>query len=96
MTKKTAVQKVKHLPTRTSPPRAAKKQRTIDSPLKEAPNKKLNFPQVPAPAPAPALNDSRVELNMEVNKLNPDFMYPSLGMPHDDRYLSHANPPPRD
>ena len=43
-----------------------------------------------------ALNDSRVELDMEVNEWNPEFMYPSLGMPHDDRYLAHIDPPKRD
>jgi hypothetical protein len=43
-----------------------------------------------------ALNDSRVELDMEVNEWNPEYMYPSLGMPHDDRYLAHVDPPIRD
>ena len=33
---------------------------------------------------------------MEINDLNPGFMYPSLGMPHDDRYLAHDDPPNRD
>jgi hypothetical protein len=43
-----------------------------------------------------AINNTRVELDMEINELNPEFMYPSLGMPHDDRYLAHVDPPKRD
>jgi len=39
-----------------------------------------------------ASNDRQVEIDMEVDAMNPDYMYPDLSMPWNDCYMKQKDP----